>query len=42
MGKRLKNCKNINFLPFDFYLSDYHCCIEFDGKQHYESSDFWW
>lgn len=25
-------------LPFDFYLSDYNTCIEFDGKQHFELS----
>lgn len=22
-------------LPFDFYLPDYNCCIEYDGKQHF-------
>lgn len=22
-------------LKFDFYLPDYNCCIEYDGKQHY-------
>ena len=22
-------------LPFDFYLPQYNCCIEYDGKQHY-------
>lgn len=26
-------------LKFDFYLPDYNCCIEYDGKQHYESYD---
>lgn len=29
------DCKNINLLPFDFYLLDYNICIEFDGEQHY-------
>lgn len=24
-------------LYFDFYLPDYNCCIEYDGKQHYAS-----
>lgn len=23
-------------LEFDFYLSEYNCCIEYDGKQHFE------
>lgn len=30
------NCKDINLLPFDFYLIDYNVCIEYDGIQHYE------
>ena len=29
-------CKNINPLPFDFYLPDYGVCIEFQGQQHSE------
>lgn len=28
-------CKHIKKLPFDFYLPDFNCCIEFNGKQHY-------
>jgi hypothetical protein len=27
-------------LPFDFYLPDYNLCIEYDGRQHYISNDF--
>ena len=23
-------------LKFDFYLPDYHCCIEYDGEQHFK------
>ena len=34
---KFKDCKNVNQLPFDFYLSDYHMCIEYDGRQHFES-----
>ena len=34
--KKFKNCKNKRPLPFDFYLSEYNICIEFDGRQHYE------
>ena len=33
---RFKDCKFYNILPFDFYLPNYNCCIEFDGEQHYE------
>lgn len=32
---RNQNCKNKNTLPFDFYLLDYNCCIEYDGEQHF-------
>lgn len=38
--KRFSNCANILELPFDFYLPDYNLCIEYHGKQHYESVDF--
>lgn len=27
-------CRNINPLPFDFFLHDYNVCIEYDGVQH--------
>ncbi len=37
---RFKDCKNIRPLPFDFYLSDYNVCIEYDGQQHYWPIDF--
>lgn len=33
--KRFKDCKDIGILPFDFYLSNYNCCIEYDGEQHF-------
>ena len=35
--KRFKDCIYIRTLFFDFYLLDYNICIEFDGKQHFES-----
>ena len=38
--KRFENCKNKNKLPFDFYLPDLNVCIEYDGKQHFESVEF--
>lgn len=34
------NCRTTRPLPFDFYLPTYNCCIEFDGKQHYETGKF--
>lgn len=30
------DCKDKKPLPFDFYLSDYNLCIEYDGQQHYD------
>lgn len=38
--KTFKECRYKNVLRFDFYLPDYNCCIEFDGKQHYEVVDY--
>ena len=35
-----EGCKDVNILPFDFYLPDYNCCIEYDGIQHFEPVDF--
>ena len=35
--KTFKDCinpKTEHVLRFDFYLPDYNCCIEYDGKQH--------
>lgn len=34
------NCRDINPLPFDFYLPDYNLCIEYQGEQHYKPVDF--
>lgn len=28
-------------LRFDFYLPDYNCCIEYDGRQHYNVNSKW-
>ena len=30
------DCRDINPLPFDFYLSDYNILIEVDGEGHYK------
>lgn len=35
--KSFDGCKNIHLLSFDFYLPEFNICIEFNGKQHYES-----
>ena len=32
---RFNDCKNQQTLPFDFYLSNYNCCIEYDGEEHF-------
>lgn len=39
--KRFIDCKNQRMLPFDFYLPNYNCCIEYDGKQHFEEVNHW-
>jgi len=33
--KKYDDCRDINPLPFDFYLPQYDILIEFDGYQHY-------
>lgn len=38
--KKFDKCRDINPLPFDFYLPDYNIVIEFDGEQHYRPIDF--
>lgn len=37
---KFDNCRNKKPLPFDFYLPDYNMCIEYDGIQHFEPTDF--
>ena len=34
------DCRDINRLPFDFYLPELNVCIEFNGKQHYEIVEY--
>lgn len=38
---KFDECKLQRHLPFDFYLPDYNCCIEFDGEQHYRIVEYW-
>jgi very-short-patch-repair endonuclease len=42
--QKFKDCINPltnYFLYFDFYLSDYNICIEFDGTQHFKPIEYW-
>lgn len=34
------DCKFKIKLPFDFYINEYNLCIEYNGRQHYESIDY--
>jgi len=34
---RFKDCRDRLPLPFDFYISKYNICIEYDGELHYET-----
>jgi formate dehydrogenase assembly factor FdhD len=38
--KIFNDCRDIKPLPFDFYLSDYNACIEYDGEQHFRPIEF--
>ncbi|MCK9415433.1 DUF723 domain-containing protein [Candidatus Dojkabacteria bacterium] len=38
--KTFDDCKNKNKLPFDFYIPHLNICIEYNGKQHYESIEY--
>ena len=33
---KFDDCKVTYRMLFDFYLPEYNCCIEYDGRQHYE------
>lgn len=39
--KRFYDCRDRQPLPFDFYLPNLNLCIEFDGRQHFESVENW-
>lgn len=38
--KTFDDCVDKKPLPFDFYLPQYNCCIEYDGEQHYKPVDY--
>lgn len=40
--KTFDDCRNINPLPFDFYLPYYNLLIEYDGIQHYDKNSYFW
>lgn len=33
--KAFDDCRDIKPLPFDFYLPECNCCVEYQGQQHY-------
>lgn len=37
---KFKECKHTNELPFDFFLNNYNCCLEFHGRQHFYEVDY--
>lgn len=38
--KRFEDCRDINTLPFDFYIPKLNVCIEYQGEQHYRPVNF--
>jgi len=38
--KKFNDCLSKKRLPFDFYLPEYNICVEFDGRQHFESVEY--
>jgi len=38
--KMFPECKMINLLRFDRFISELNLCIEYDGEQHFRSSSF--
>ena len=38
--KKFDDCRDINVLPFDFYIPELNICIEYQGEQHYHPVNF--
>ncbi len=38
--KRYSECRNINPLPFDFYIPSHNALIEYHGEQHYKTTEY--
>jgi len=39
--KIFKNCTDVSYLKFDFYLGVFNTCIEYDGEQHFNPVGHW-
>ena len=37
---KYEDCKDVNPLPFDFYLPTYNILIEYDGEQHFKPIEY--
>jgi hypothetical protein len=37
---KFDGCRNINLLPFDFYLFHFNLCIEYHGEQHFKAREY--
>ena len=37
---KFNDCKDLECLPFDFYLPKHNICIEYDGEQHFRPINF--
>ena len=40
-GKKFEWCKNITYLPFDFYVDEYKLIVELDGYPHFKQTLNW-
>ena len=38
--KPFEDCRDINLLPFDFYLEEHNIVIEYQGEQHYRPIEY--
>lgn len=38
---KLETCKNINYLPFDYFIPSLNTIIELDGEQHFKAISLW-
>lgn len=37
---KFDDCRDLECLPFDFYLPEHNICIEYDGEQHFNPVNF--
>lgn len=38
---KIETCRNINKLPFDFFIPEHETIIELDGRQHFKETSNW-